>query len=345
MQKLNFSTGPVCEICRKIFTKLSNLVQHRRTIHEKSDTFSCAECNYATPRKSSLNCHIMKRHANTHTGLNTPPKVTLHEPSIISPPPNDRLLDQNTQRGFGLSPTDIPDEVHRFFQEEQPWGTDQNLRHVYVQSFHRIRDTETVNRRSRTYLRYLNHSSPLIDSIAHAIKNIILHQTYAFKINLSFSFILQHRESGEFRYHYASNNNQLLNSPTLIRNQRDIDNLLNFLASQDFPSHLKDQCPNTKWVIKCIISLRIHLVMTTYPLGKPLHLPDYIKNNRYIIALEKDENHTKRYKDHLCFFCCLAIGKFGKTHHSCNQKAKYFEHFQVNLEELKGVGLSDFPQL
>ena len=60
---------------------------------------------------------------------------------------------------------------------------------------------------------------------------------------MSFSFILQHCETGEFRYHYASNDNQLLNSPHLIRNQQDLENLLDRLAPKDFPSHLKDQCP------------------------------------------------------------------------------------------------------
>ena len=89
--------------------------------------------------------------------------------------------------------------------------------------------------------------------------------------------------------------------------------------------------------------------MATYPLGKPSHLPDYIKNNCFIIASEKDENHAYRYKDHFCFFCCLAIGKFGKTYHNCNQKVKelfdqYCEHFEVNPQDFKGVDLTEFPQ-
>ena len=152
-------------------------------------------------------------------------------------------------------------------------------------------------------------------------------------------------ETEEFQYHYASNNNQLLNSPRLIRNQQDINNLLNFLASQDFPSHLKDQRPNTKWVIERISSLRIHLVMTTYPLGKPPKLPDYIKNEQHIIALDKDENAAKSYKDHLCFFHCLAIAKYKFTCHNCNQKARdLFDHFPANPEDFKSVELSDFPQ-
>ena len=349
-RNLYFSTGPVCEICQKAFSNLGNLNRHVRNIHEKSSTsFSCNDCDYSTPRKSDLQRHL-KRHANMSPNL--PTKVARCEPYIVDPPPDNQVSDQNAQqRGFGLSPTDVPNEIRQFFHDEQPWGTDQNLQQVYVRNLHRIRDTETYHRRSRIFLRYLNHSkSQLIDTIAHVLKDIFLRQTNAFKINLSFSFILQHRETGEFRYHYASNNNQLLASPHLIRNQQDLDNRLEFLASQDFPSHLKDQRPNTKWVIERIVSLRVHLVMTTYPLGNPPSLPDYIKNNRYIIALEKDQNTAKRYNDHLCFFRCLAIAKFGKTRHNCNLKAKelfqvYCKHFQVNPQDFKGVELTDFPQL
>ena len=342
----------MCEICGKAFLNLGNLNRHVGTIHEKSSTsFSCTQCDYSTPQKSNLNRHL-KRHTKTSFNPNSPPKVPLCEPYIVDPPPNYQFSYQNTQqRGFGLSPADVPDEVRQFFHDEQPWGTDQNLRQVYVRNFHRIHDTETINRHSKIFLRYLNHSnSPLIETIANVLNKIFHRQTHAFKINLSFSLILQHRETGEFRYHYTSNSNQLLNSPRLIRNQHDIDTLLDFLASQDFPSHLKDQRPNTKWVIERVVSLRIHLVMTTFPLGNPPKLPDYIKNNRYIIASEKYENHAYRYNDHLCFFRCLAIAKFGKTRHNCNLKAKecfdqYCEQFRVNPQDFKGVELIDFPQL
>ena len=311
------------------------MTRHQHIIHEKSSTsFSCTDCNYTTSRKSNPDPHL-KRHTSLTSNL--PPKVARREPYIVDPPPDNQVSDQNAQqRGFGLSPTDVPDKIRQFFHDDQPWGTDPNLQQVYIRNFHRIRDTETINRRSKIFLRYLNHSnSPLIETIARVLKDIFLRQTNAFKINLSFSFILQHRETGEFRYHYASNNDQLLNSPRLIRNQHDLDTLLDFLTSQDFPSHLKDQRPNTKWVIERIVSLRIHLVMTSYPLGNPPNLPDYIKNNRYIIGLEKDENHAKRYDDHLCFFRCLAIARFGKTQHNCNLTAKelfkqYCEHFGVN---------------
>ena len=66
--------------------------------------------------------------------------------------------------------------------------------------------------------------------------------------------------------------------------------------------------------------------------------------------MEKDQHNAYRYKDHPCFFHCLAIAKFGKTRHNFNLKAKerfnqYCEHFQVKPQDFKGVELIDFPQL
>ena len=118
----------------------------------------------------------MDRHSKRHTSLgpNFPSKVARREPNLINPPTNDHFpVDRNSQRGFGMTPTDLPDEIRQFFQEERPWGTNQNLRHVYVRNFHCIHDTKTINRRSKIFLRYLNHShSPLIETIVHVLEDI-----------------------------------------------------------------------------------------------------------------------------------------------------------------------------
>ena len=44
---------------------------------------------------------------------------------------------------------------------------------------------------------------------------------------------------------------------------QDLQNLLSHLAAKDFSSLLKEQRPNTKWVIERIVNLRLHLIMTT----------------------------------------------------------------------------------
>ena len=77
-----------------------------------------------------------------------------------------------------------------------------------------IKNQEIRGRRTRTYLCYLNDQrGALINNMETVMKEIYHHQSHAFKINMSFSFILQHHETLEYRYFYASNNEQLLKSP------------------------------------------------------------------------------------------------------------------------------------
>ena len=270
-------------------------------------------------------------------------------------PRPENVIDPDDNEQFFKDIEKHENQNHAFieFSERygEPWGDDLQLKQLYKTHMGQIKNQEIRGRCTRTYLRYLNDQrGTLIENMQTVMKEIYHHQSHAFKINLSFSFILQHRETLEYRYFYASNNEQLLNSPRLIRNQQDLQNLLNHLAAKDFPSLLKEQRPNTKWVIERIVNLRIHLVITTYPIGNPPELPDYIKNNRYILVLEKDTIHAYRYKGNLCFFRCLAIRKFGKTRHNCNQKAKelfqdYCQHFQVKPQDFEGVKLDEFPEL
>ena len=93
----------------------------------------------------------MKRHNNVVPDHNIPPKTARHDPipNIIDPTENEQflrgieqlemqnMLEHNTQVGFGntqITPAyeNIPQELHDFFRDEQPWGTDLNLRQVYT---------------------------------------------------------------------------------------------------------------------------------------------------------------------------------------------------------------------
>ena len=371
-----------CELCKKSFAYRHDLLRHQRTIHGEKK-LKCHLCPYRTARKDMLVSHqklntntssdqALKRECKNETKtqlssnkINLPNqtqqpsnlkrKISHQVPvspckyprpeNIIDPVDNDQFLND-------IEKQENKDQDQAFIEFSQrygePWRDDQQLKQLYKTHMSQIKDHEIQSRRTRTYLRYLNDQRGTLINMETVIKEIYYHQNHAFKINLSFSFILQHRETQEYRYFYASNNEQLLKSPRLIHNQQDIHNLLNHLAAKDFPSLLEEQRQNTKWVIERIVDLRIHPVMTIYPLGKPPHLPDYIKNNRY--GLEKDKNHTYRYKDHLCFFRCLAMGKFGKIYHDCNRKAKemfheYCDHFHINPHQFQGVELDEFPEL
>ena len=290
---------------------MHNLVRHRGTIHEKSSTsFSCTQCDYTILQKSNLKRHIRKRHNDIPAAQIPPPKIARHEPipNIINPTENEQFLQDiehqeltdmlNTQVGLGLSqmprtpsPSSPPpvnnndprqQELECFFHSEQPWEDDVQLRNVYFRNFNLIRDSDEVHRRTRTYNRYLNgEEATLNQAMEHAIEQVYRCQNHSFKINLSFSAIFQNRETQEYKFYYPSNNTKLLDKPKLIQNLDDLNNLPNFLSAKGFPTHLRNQWPNTntKWVLERIVNLQICVFPATYPLGNPPELPDYIKNN------------------------------------------------------------------
>ena len=268
--------------------------------------------DYSTSRQDNLYKHLRKRHNSTAPVHNTPPKIARHEPipNIIDPPTNDHLLQDiehqelsdmsSSQVGFGVTrrhPADhnIPYEIRQFFRDEQPWEGDVQSRDVYFRNFNLIHDSDQVHRKTRTYNRYLNgEEMSLNEAMEHAIEQVYRLQNHSFKINLSFSAIFQNRETQEYKFYYASKATKLLDKPILIHNQNDLNDLLNFLSTKDFPTHLKNQRPNTKWVLERIVNLQIRAFPTTYPLGNPPELPGYIKNNPYIIGLEKDTSNANR---------------------------------------------------
>ena len=76
-------------------------------------SFPCTECEYSTSHPDDLRKHVTKRHNNTSTVHNLPPKIAHHNPNIIEPDKNDQFLRDieqqeltdmlSTQAGLGLS--------------------------------------------------------------------------------------------------------------------------------------------------------------------------------------------------------------------------------------------------
>ena len=205
----------------------------------------------------------------------------------------------------------------------KPWTGDDQLKKVYRHHFDQIKNQDLHRRCTRTYIRFLDEKRyTLLVAMENVIDQVFCRQSQAFKINMSCSYILQNRETGEYRFFHASNNEQLLNIPKLICNQEDLNKLLDHLASKDYPTFLKQHRPNNKWTIEKIVNLCVILYLTDFPLGRLPKLPAYIKHNRFIIGLEKNAKNSQRYKDNFCFFCCLVIGKFGTTYKDSNRKQK-----------------------
>ena len=174
------------------------------------------------------------------------------------------------------------------------------------------------------------------------LRQLFEEQTTSFKINCSFAFILKNKTTNRLTYYHSSNNccGRLLEEPSLITNRGDFDRFLERIHKPDILQWAIAQRPNSDWVCEMATNVTFFINrIEDHPIGcVGLVIPAYVKNNKSIIALEKD-HHGRPYVDNLCLFRCLGLhlGQDAKTIYTkyTNQTVDTFEG--VTIDELHKV--------
>ena len=163
-------------------------------------------------------------------------------------------------------------------------------------------------------------------------------QTTSFKINCSFAFILKEKQSGRLKYYHSSNNccGRFMEEPALITNRADFDSFLERIREPDILQWAIAQRPNSDWVCEHVTNATFFLNrIVQHPIGcVGVTLPDYVKNNKAIVGLEKD-HHGAVYRDNLCLFRCLAL------HLGHETAVLYAEYSDDDVHNFTGVKLDD----
>ena len=175
-------------------------------------------------------------------------------------------------------------------------------------------------------------------------------QTTAFKVNVSFGFVLREKENDRLRYYHSSNNccGRYLEEPALITNRDDFDRFIARIQESDILQWAVAQRPNSDWVCELVTNATFFLnKIVHHPIGcVDVNLPTYVKRNKAIVRLDKD-SHGVIYRDNLCLFRCLAI------HQGCDVRcieatvatlyAKYTDNTPVH--DFVGVTLEDLSKI
>ena len=136
-------------------------------------------------------------------------------------------------------------------------------------------------------------------------------QKTAFKVNVSYGFVLKEKQSGRLRYYHSSSNccGRLLEEPSLIANRDDFDRFLARIAESDIQQWARDQRPDSDWVCEHVTNVTFFINrIAQHPIGcVGVALPDYVKNNKAVVGLEKDHHRNAIYRDNLCLFRCLGL--------------------------------------
>ena len=309
-----------CESCCRTFTRRDHLVRHSSRCRPKA--FLCATCNSSFGRKDNLDRHkrTMRCGAPPQPGPSAPKRrrIALNE-DPLSPPPVEQLDDE-------LS-SDLQDAVR------DNWGS-----------------IRTYVAQGPVQTRY-NHRLTTMDTreLQEPLRQLFEEQTTAFKVNLSFGFILKQKVTGRLRYYHSSNNccGRLLEEPSLITNRGDFDRFLARIQESDILQWAIAQRPNSDWVCE-------HVTNATFFLNKIIHhpigcvgvtLPDYLKHNKAVVGLAKDE-HGATYNDNLCLFRCLALHQGCDVRHlEATVVTLYAKYTDTLVHDFAGVTIDDLSKI
>ena len=329
--------------CDATFERWDDLQQHVRSVcrlsssssssrsnRKQTTVYTCAKCGKKFTRLHNLTIHARK--ACTDDDVTKPPSpkrsireaTTPHHPLVTDADP----IDPPARLPFAdnLS-TELLDVVRAH------WST--------------IRTRVT---RGPLQCRYDYRLTTLDTTVLETpLKNVFQEQTNAFKINLSYGFILRNKNTGQYKYYHPSCNccGRYLDEPSLITNSKDFDKFLERIRETDVLQWAINQRPDSAWVCELVTNVTFFVNrIIDHPIGcvGMTDLPMYIKKNKAVIGLEKEPIHAKRYSDNLCLFRCLAL------HRGCESrrlepavKTLYETYVQdgVPMKAFAGVTMDD----
>ena len=295
----------VCVTCFRVFSNRANLLAHTCKVEE----FLCEVCQRSYSSQTKLARH--KRETSCRHSL--PPEAKRQKPM----PPTEDLE---------APPQPLVDEYGAELQDViiQHWGSIRtHTSHGPVQSRYNFRLTTS-------------------DTAGLELGHIFAEQTTAFKLNISYGFILRNRTSGRHRYYHSSCNccGRYLNEPSLITNADTFENFLERIKEPDILKWALSQRPNSEWVVELVTNATIFVNrILQHPIGcVGIVLPHHVKFNKAVTALEKD-HHCRPYVDNLCLFRCIGL------HLDQNAKTLYAKYTDEPVETFEGVTIDELHKV
>ena len=184
--------------------------------------------------------------------------------------------------------------------------------------------------------RWFNQVYHALDLVAN------INDDESFKLNLSMGFILVNQDTGEHWFFVPHTNNAFFKKPIHIEHPTSWRELHTQLDKESLKACVTHHRENTKWIPLMMTNLVIHLYFLGAPTG-PGTLPDYIKDYRSILGLEKDRHGTP-YEDKSCGLRYLSF------HLNLNNTGDGYRSLENRTKELEqqwqyhGLDLLHVPQ-
>ena len=182
----------VCRTCKRSFRKRSTLLVHKCKVAE----FLCESCQRTFCTEKQLKRHLRA----TTCRQSLPPEPKRQKMTPLLPPVEE-------------DPVEPPPPIQ---------GSD--LKDVLREHGYSIRSHVTWGPVQTRY----NHRLTSLDTNALDLPRIFHEQTTAFKVNVSYGFILKNKTTGPFKYYHSSCNccGRYLEEPSLVTNAETFETFL-----------------------------------------------------------------------------------------------------------------------
>ena len=312
-----------CATCGRAFTRRDHLQRHASRCRPKP--FTCDVCHSGFTRKDNLDHHKRTVQCGSPPQPGPAPKrrriASLDEDPLTPPPVEHAANDE------------LSSALQDFVQEN--WGS------VRTHVVHGPIQTRYNRRLTGLDMRDLHDQLFLLFD---------QQTTAAFKVNVSFGFVLREKENDRLRYYHSSNNccGRYLEEPALITNRADFDSFLERIREPDILQWAIAQRPNSDWVCELVTNATFFLnKIVDHPIGcVGVTLPDYLKHNKAIVGLEKDHHRNATYNDNLCLFRCLAL------HQGCDVRrlettvvTLYAKYTDIPVHDFAGVPVDELDKV
>ena len=263
-----------CSKCNRVFSRRAGLLAHKCKVGD----YLCESCQHTFSTQKQLDRH--KRETPCHHSLPPEPKRQRVTPT---PPP------------FEEDPVEQP-----------PPQQDSDLQDVITENWSSIRSHVT---RGPVQSRY-NYRLTSLDTRCLELHHIFEEQTTAFKVNLSYGFILRNKQTGRYRFYHSSCNccGRYLDEPSVITNAETFEKFLEQIKEPDLLNWAVSQRPNSDWICEMVTNVTFFVnTILQHPIGcVGIVLPPHIERNKFIIGLETGGD-CRPYIDNLCLFRCLGL--------------------------------------
>ena len=295
-----------CSKCNRVFSRRAVLLAHKCKVGD----YLCESCQHTFSTQKQLDRH--KRVSSCHHTLPPEPKRQRVTPT---PPP------------FEEDPVEQP-----------PPQEDSDLQDVITENWSSIRSHVT---RGPVQSRY-NYRLTSLDTRSLELHHIFEEQTTAFKINLSYGFILRNKQTGRYRFYHSSCNccGRYLDEPSLITNTETFEKFLEQIKEPDLLNLAVSQRPNSDWICEMVTNVTFFVnKILQHPIGcVGIVIPPHIKRNKSIIGLQTDGN-GRPYLDNLCLFRCLGL------HLVRDVTTLYEEYTDQPVRNFEGVVIDELPKV